>query len=181
MVGIGSHILRKTVQRSLHGARDRGGALGFSRRRAHDPDITCRSYALEVILAMHIEWTEQFDAYLTHLEEESDRDEVAKRRLSTLGALLTAVRDLDGPLTGESATFKRVRQSQRIPLWRVAHPYDPHVAVRLIIWFPSDESVVLVVSGFDKATLGDIWYDRAVAESTAIIASWLRANSTTGR
>lgn len=125
---------------------------------------------------MRIEWTDQFDAYLSRVEEDADSDAKAARRLVFLGALLTAVRDLDEPPTSETATFKRVRQSRRIPLWRVAHPYDPLVAVRLIIWFPSVEYAVLVVAGFDKAGVGDVWYDRVVAESGPIVAAWMRAH-----
>jgi hypothetical protein len=49
----------------------------------------------------------------------------------------------------ETATFKRVRQARRHELWRVAQPFDPSVAVRIICWFPSDEEVVIALVGFD--------------------------------
>jgi hypothetical protein len=92
--------------------------------------MTCGAYALEVIAAMCIEWTDQFDAYVSTIEDEAAHDAVSARRFAILAALLTSVRALEGPL----------------------------------------------VSGFDKASLGDIWYDRAVAESGPIIEAWLRAN-----
>jgi len=33
----------------------------------------------------------------------------------------------------ETPTLRRVVQSARHPLWRVSHPYEPKVAVRLIV------------------------------------------------
>ncbi len=72
-------------------------------------------------------------------------------------ALLQALTDLPAKPTEESATFKRVRQAKRHELWRVAHPYDPEAVVRIICWFPSEETVVVALVGFDKKQIGDLF------------------------
>ena len=58
--------------------------------------------------------------------------------------------------------------------WRVAHPFDPAVAVRVICWFPSDGEVVIALVGFDKKTIGDVFYASATARGEALVDAWLR-------
>jgi hypothetical protein len=74
----------------------------------------------------------------------------------------------------ESATFKRVQQARRHELWRVAHPFDPAVAVRIICWFPSDEEVVIALVGFDKKAIGDVFYASAASRGEALLDALLR-------
>jgi hypothetical protein len=74
----------------------------------------------------------------------------------------------------ETATFKRVRQARRHELWRVAHPFDPSVAVRIICWFPSDTEVVIALVGFDKKAIRDVFYASAAARGEAMVDAWLR-------
>jgi hypothetical protein len=62
----------------------------------------------------------------------------------------------------ESPTFKRVRQARRHEVWRVAHPYDPDVAVRIICWFPANDQIVLALAGLDKKPIGDVFYSSVV-------------------
>lgn len=95
-------------------------------------------------------------------------------RLDILLALLEVLNKLESVPHEESATLKRVRQGKRYPLWRVAHPFVPGVALRLIIWFAPGGRVVIVGSAFDKAGIGDIWYDAAVTTANATIDSWKR-------
>jgi len=52
--------------------------------------------------------------------------------LTVAVALLQALTDLPAKPAEETATFKRVRQARRHELWRVAHPFDHEVAVRII-------------------------------------------------
>lgn len=61
----------------------------------------------------------------------------------------------------DSAALKRVRQSGRFPVWRVAHPFHPDVAMRLIVWFPPgiDDHVVVALVAANKAQMGDVFYD----------------------
>jgi|ERR1035438_2438149 hypothetical protein len=65
-------------------------------------------------------------------------------------------------------------QARRHELWRVAHPFDPEVAVRIICWFPADDQVVIALIGFDKKTIGDVFYASAAARGEALVDAWLR-------
>jgi hypothetical protein len=115
-----------------------------------------------------VDWPEEFDRWLTNLEKEGGHS------LEVTVALLQALTDLPGKPTEESATFKRVRQARRHELWRVAHPFDPDVAVRVICWFPTDQTVVAALVGFDKKAIGDIFYASAAVRGEAIVDAWLR-------
>jgi len=76
--------------------------------------------------------------------------------------------------TEESATFKRVRQARRHGLWRLAHPFHPDVAIRIIVWFPDADTVVIALVGFDKARHGDVWCTSAAVRAEAMVDQWLR-------
>jgi hypothetical protein len=95
------------------------------------------------------------------------------RVLEIATALLQALMELQRK-PEESATFKRVRQAKRHELWRVAHPYDPEAAVRIICWFTSDETVVVALVGFDKKSIGDVFYTSAAARGEALVDQWIR-------
>jgi hypothetical protein len=95
------------------------------------------------------------------------------RVLEIATALLQALMELQQK-PEESATFKRVRQAKRHELWRVAHPYDPEAAVRIICWFTSDETVVVALVGFDKKSIGDVFYTSAAARGEALVDQWIR-------
>jgi len=115
-----------------------------------------------------IDWSDEFDRWLTQAEEQGGR------LLAVATALLQELNDLPARPAEETATFKRVRQARRHELWRVAHPFDPAVTVRIICWFPSDEEVVIVLVGFDKKTIGDVFYASAAARGEALVDAWLR-------
>lgn len=117
---------------------------------------------------MIIDWSDEFDRWLTQAEEQGGR------LLAVATALLQELNDLPARPAEETATFKRVRQARRHELWRVAHPFDPAVTVRIICWFPSDEEVVIVLVGFDKKTIGDVFYASAAARGEALVDAWLR-------
>lgn len=87
---------------------------------------------------------------------------------------MQAINELPVKPAEESATFKRVRQARRHELWRVAHPYDPDVAVRIICWFPSDDQMVIALVGFDKKAIGDVFYASAAARGESLVDAWLR-------
>ena len=88
--------------------------------------------------------------------------------------MLQALNDLPAKPGEESPTFKRIRRARCHELWRVAHPYDPDVAVRIICWFPANDQIVLALVGFDKKSIGDVFYASAAARGEAIIDAWLR-------
>jgi hypothetical protein len=115
-----------------------------------------------------VDWTDEFDRWLTHAEEQGGR------LLATATALLQALNELPAKPEEESATFKQVRQARRHELWRVAHPFDPAVAVRIICWFPTNDQVVLALVGFDKKSIGDVFYASAAARGEALVDAWLR-------
>ena len=117
---------------------------------------------------MIVDWTDEFDRWLTHAEEQGGR------LLATATALLQELNDLPAKPEEESATFKQVRQARRHELWRVAHPFDPSAAVRIICWFPTNDQVVVALVGFDKKSIGDVFYASAAARGEALVDAWLR-------
>jgi hypothetical protein len=121
-----------------------------------------------------VDWTDEFDRWLTHAEEQGGP------LLETAVALLQALNELQTKPAEESATFKRVQQARRHELWRVAHPFNADVAVRLICWFPSDEEVVIALVGFDKKTIGDVFYASAAARGEALVDTLLRQKGSSG-
>ena len=125
---------------------------------------------------MEVEWGSQFEKALERARKEAESGGNAELRYDQLLGLLRAVAKLETKPIQESPRFKRVRQARRHELWRVAHRYNPRVAVRIIVWFPSSENAVLALFAFDKAKLGDIWYDRATRESEVILDQWRREN-----
>jgi hypothetical protein len=115
-----------------------------------------------------VDWTDEFDRWLTRAEEQGGR------LLAVATALLQELSDLPARPAEDSATFKRVQQARRHELWRVAHPFHPDVAVRIICWFPSDEEIVIALVGFDKKAIGDVFYASAAARGEAMVDAWLR-------
>jgi hypothetical protein len=141
-------------------------------------DTNSTLYKLQLILRIVVvDWTEEFGRWLDHAEEQGGR------LLTIAVALLQALTDLSAKPAEEAATFKRVRQARRHELWRVAHPFDPEVAVRIICWFPADDQVVIALIGFDKKTMGDVFNAGAAARGEALVDAWLRqkGNSDDGR
>jgi hypothetical protein len=140
--------------------------------------VQCAALRLETMLTLYefefilgvviVDWPEEFDRWFTHAEEQGGR------LLATAVALLQALTDLPAKPTEESATFKRVRQARRHEFWRVAHPFDPAVAVRIICWFPDDENVVIALVGFDKKPIGDVFYASAAVRGESLVDAWLR-------
>ncbi len=122
---------------------------------------------------MIVDWTDEFGRWLDHAEKQGGR------LLTVAVALLQALTDLAEKPAEESATFKRVRQARRHELWRVAQPFDPEVAVRIICWFPADDEVVIALIGFDKKTIGDVFYASAAARGEALVDAWLRRKGST--
>jgi len=126
-----------------------------------------------------IDWTDDFDAMLDTLEARAaagDQHSADTRLL--IDQQLAYLQRLTTPPTDETPTLKRVRQSRRHPIWRVAHPYRPGIAVRTIVWFPDAEHVVVALFANDKAQMGDVFYDSAGTRADQIIDRWLRERNT---
>jgi hypothetical protein len=89
-------------------------------------------------------------------------------------ALLDYLVNLPERPTEETATLKRVRQAKRYEVWRLAHPYDPDVAVRILCWFPDEQMAVVALVAGDKKKISDQWYDSGTPRAEAAIDQWLR-------
>lgn len=116
---------------------------------------------------MLIDWPEDFDRWLDQVLDTGG----PAAHITT--ALLHALSELQGEPRQDTPTFKRVRQARRHRLWRVAHPYEQDIAIRIIVWFESDRVVVALV-GFNKARLGDVWYASAAIRAEALVDQWQR-------
>jgi len=101
---------------------------------------------------------------------------LARIELDFLLAELAVLADLKSEPVDESASLKRVRQSRRFPVWRVAHAFHPTVALRLIVWFPVEAADVVVVALFagNKAQMGDVFYDSVGVRADGVIEQWNR-------
>ena len=127
---------------------------------------------------MRIEWSDEFDHWFAKLENKVNAgDTVARKAYNYIAAAFDLLRRLPGApgLDDGTAQLKPVRQSRRYQVWRTAHPFDPDVAVRLIVWFPpgSDSAVVTLFAG-DKKMIGDIWYASVGTRADAAIERWFR-------
>ena len=82
--------------------------------------------------------------------------------------------DLESKPAENMATLRTVAQSKKYRLWRVSHPYEKDIAVRLVVWFLPDNAVVVVAIGANKAPMGDIFYDGVANRADAAIDKWLQ-------
>ena len=121
---------------------------------------------------MLIDWSDEFDSWLDRLEERAANNPIDARRLDLLTAQLDVLQDLPGAPDEDTATLRRVRQSKAYPVWRVSHPYDPDIALRLIVWFPDDTHAVIALFAGDKARMGDVFYNSVGSRADAAIDSW---------
>jgi hypothetical protein len=130
---------------------------------------------------MRVEWTEEFDRWLTRIEDKAAAgDAHANRQLDYVAAELSLLRDLRAAPVREKETaqLKWVRQHRTYEIWRVSHRYDSDVAIRLSVWFPPDEdTVVVTVFGGNKKRIGDAFYNSVGPRADAAIQSWLLQRS----
>lgn len=127
---------------------------------------------------MEIDWPRRFGDWLDRIDADADGGDARARIVRKYVAeALAVLRELPEPPTEDTETgdLKRVRQRRRYELWRVSHPFDQRVAVRLICWFPpkSDTVVVALFAG-DKASIGDVWYDSVASQADPLIDTWQR-------
>ncbi|MGH3225819.1 MAG: hypothetical protein ACRDPY_45255, partial [Streptosporangiaceae bacterium] len=87
------------------------------------------------------------------------------RDISTAG---TGIRDLrTSPASAPARTL-----ASRTSVWS-------EVAVRIICWFPAGHEVVITLIGFDKKTIGEVFYASAAARGEALVDAWLRQKGST--
>lgn len=125
---------------------------------------------------MIVDWSSEFQRWLDALEAKADAgDPVAIKQVDFIDAGIEVLTELYGPPTEDTAVLMRVRQQRKYPIWRVSHPFDDDVAVRLIVWFPEEgKAGVIVAFGGDKKKMGDVFYDSAASRADAAIDQWLR-------
>lgn len=128
---------------------------------------------------MIADWTGEFQNWLDSLDAKADAgDPIARRQVEYADAGISVLTDLLEPPSEDSAVLMRVRQRGRYPIWRVSHPFDDDVAVRLIVWFPEGAAAgVIVAFGGDKKKIGDAFYTSAASRADAAIDQWLRERS----
>ncbi|ETA92393.1 hypothetical protein O982_23770 [Mycobacterium avium 10-5581] len=125
---------------------------------------------------MIADWTGEFQHWLDTLDAKADEgDPIARRQVEYADAGIAVLTDLPEPPGEDTAVLKRVRQRGKYPIWRVSHPFDDEVAVRLIAWFPERQTAgVIVAFGGDKKKIGDAFYASAASRADAAIDQWLR-------
>lgn len=90
---------------------------------------------------------------------------------------LNYLKDLEAQPDEDTATLKRVRQSRSHQVWRLSHPYDPDMAVRIICWFDTiRDTVVVTLFAADKVPMGDVFYDSVGSRADQAIDTWTREN-----
>jgi hypothetical protein len=123
-----------------------------------------------------IDWTGEFDRWYDRLVEHAEAgDERALDQLALVEAELEVLQDLQAAPESDTPTLKRVAQSRRYPVWRVAHPFVDGTAMRLIVWFPPQRpgQAVVVLFGVDKAQMGDVFYHSVGPRADVAIESYL--------
>lgn len=131
----------------------------------------------EVVL---IDWTNEFDAYLTRMEAAAEKGDDDRKRYNLLVAELAMLQRLTSAPVDDTPSLTRVRQSRRHQVWRLSHPYVEGIAMRLIVWFPSDDQVVVALFAADKAHMGDVFYNSVGTRADAAIATWLNQTENEG-
>ena len=129
-----------------------------------------------MVVGVLIDWTGEFDCWYDRLVECAEAgDGRALEQLALVEAELEVLQDLQAAPQWDTPTLKRVAQSQRYPVWRVAHPFVDGTAMRLIVWFPPKRpgEVVIVLFGADKAQMGDVFYNSVGPRADAAIESYL--------
>lgn len=130
---------------------------------------------------MQVETSRQFKRWVEDLAgKASSGDQIALRAAQY-------VRDELGYLTGiehepheDTATLKWIRQKKKYRAWRLSHPFDMDMAIRIICWFPPDEeTVVVILFAGDKAPMGDVFYDSVGTRADQAIDQWKRERRAT--
>ncbi|GAA2634402.1 hypothetical protein [Paractinoplanes durhamensis] len=127
---------------------------------------------------MLIDWSREFDVWLTELERRANAGHArSQEQLDLVNTQLLYLQDLKEPPTEDTPTLRRVRQSGRYQVWRISHPFRNGVGVRLIVWFPPDAPPLIVLFGNNKAHMGDVFYDSVASRADQVIAAYLRLSN----
>jgi hypothetical protein len=122
-----------------------------------------------------VDWTDEFDRWLTHAEQQGGR------LLAVAVALLQALNDL--PAKPEEGVRDLQARPAGTPARAVAGA--PTHSIRRSpsgssAGSPSDEEVVIALVGFDKKAIGDVFHASAAARGEAPADAWLRQKGSSG-
>lgn len=125
---------------------------------------------------MQIDRSRQFKRWIDEIADKAkDGDETALKTARYVYDELGYLRELTGEPDEDTATLKWVRQSKRHRVWRLSHPFDADVAVRIICWFaPTEDRVVVALLGADKKHMGDVFYNSVGSRADQAIDQWKR-------
>ncbi|WP_110241065.1 hypothetical protein [Nocardioides gilvus] len=79
----------------------------------------------------------------------------------------------------ETATFSRIREASRHPIWRISAHAPSGAWVRLRCAFPvGTRAAVIVSSSGDLVRIGDLFHRSVAAQTDALVEHWLRDRAT---
>ena len=125
----------------------------------------------------------QFKAWVESLVADAKTgDEFAVTMAKYVYDELNYLRGLESEPDEDTATLKWVRQSKKHKVWRLSHPYDERMAVRVIVWFDDDsDTVVVALFANNKARMGDVFYNSVGTRADQVIEQWKRENGRTAQ
>lgn len=120
---------------------------------------------------MDITWSDSFDHYIDRLDEEPS----TSQEQQMLAAVLDDINNLKEPPKEESSHLCRAVGAKKHDIWRVSHPYNPEVAVRVLIWFTPNGDAVLLAGGGDKLKdrYDGQWYQFAIPQAEQEVDNFL--------
>ena len=132
---------------------------------------------------MEMHRSRQFKAWVESLVADAKTgDEFAVTMAKYVYDELNYLRGLESEPDEDTATLKWVRQSKKHKVWRLSHPYDERMAVRVIVWFDDDsDTVVVALFANDKAHMGDVFYNSVGTRADQVIEQWKRENGRTAQ
>lgn len=122
---------------------------------------------------MLLDWSREFDAQYDRMEADDSPSGLTRFRL--LLFMLKRLQDQPTEPTEDTAMIKEVRQSRKVRVWRVSHPFVRGIALRLICWYPPNmpDRVVVALFAGDKAGMGDVFYDSVGTRADQMIDRWI--------
>jgi len=132
---------------------------------------------------MEMHRSRQFKAWVESLVADAKTgDEFAVTMAKYVYDELNYLRGLESEPDEDTATLKWVRQSKKHKVWRLSHPYDERMAVRVIVWFDDDsDTVVVALFANNKARMGDVFYNSVGTRADQVIEQWKRENGRTAQ
>lgn len=125
---------------------------------------------------MLIDWTDEYQRWRDRIDADRAVGNVSAQVQNDLADFhLETLQNLDNEPSEDTPTLMRVRQRGKFPLWRLSHPFIDGIAIRTVVWFPTEGEVVIVAIGAEKSAIGDLFYDAIGDRSDQAIENYLRA------